>query len=142
MMNINSVLLVEDDSITNYINTRLIKKVKITNDIHVSLNGAEALSFIKETTSNGNSCPELIFLDINMPVMDGFEFLQKFHALNIPNKDKVVIVMLTTSTHSKDMDKLFNSGNTDFLSKPLTEQKLQDIIAKYFIQNSSIVKTA
>jgi CheY-like chemotaxis protein len=132
MKKIDLVLLVEDDPITNYINSRLINKAGITGDVQVALNGEDALALIQERIQNNQSCPDLIFLDINMPVMDGFEFLERFRKLDFPNKDKVVIVMLTTSTHIKDMDKLGSFGNSELIGKPLNHEKLLAVTSKYF----------
>ncbi|MFL5730292.1 MAG: response regulator [Cytophagaceae bacterium] len=132
MKKIDLVLLVEDDPITNYINRRLINKAGVAADVQIALNGEDALALIEERIRNNKSCPDLIFLDINMPVMDGFEFLERFRRLDFPNKEKVVIVMLTTSTHIKDMDKLGSFGNSEIISKPLNLEKLSRVTSKYF----------
>lgn len=132
MQKLGSILLVEDDNITNFINKRLISKLEVAEDIRVATNGAEAISFIRKRLSCNDSCPELIFLDINMPVMDGFEFLQEFKRLQFEQKENVVIVVLTTSTNQNDIEKLKNSGNTDFINKPLTKEKIQTIVEKNF----------
>jgi CheY-like chemotaxis protein len=132
MKKIDLVLLVEDDPITNYINRRLINKVGVASEIQIALNGEDALALIQERIQHNKSCPDLIFLDINMPVMDGFEFLERFRRLDFPRKDKVVIVMLTTSTHIKDMDKLGAFGNAEIISKPLNLEKLTNVVSKYF----------
>jgi CheY-like chemotaxis protein len=129
---INCVLLIEDDYITNFINERLISKLKISNKIVKTQNGQEALDVLKQHISAFKEYPQLIFLDINMPVMDGFEFLKRFHELS-PDPEDTIIVMLTTSTHIDDMDNLLHAGNTDFLSKPLTEEKILSLMNKYFI---------
>ena len=64
--------------------------------------------------------------------MDGFEFLQNFQQLHFENKDRIIIVMLTTSSNENDLQKLVNLGHKDFLNKPLTEDKLKNILDKYF----------
>ena len=74
---IDSVLLVEDDRITNFLNERLLRKLNITESIKVATNGEEALQYLEKTEASGKPLPDLIFLDINMPVMDGLEFLQE-----------------------------------------------------------------
>ena len=132
MKRINSILLIEDDPITNYINQRLITKLEIAKDVQVAVNGEEALAMILNRIQNNKTCPHLIFLDINMPVMDGFEFLERFRRLDFPDKDKIVIVMLTTSTHIQDMDKLGSFGNSELIGKPLNREKLLAVTRKYF----------
>ncbi len=133
---LHSVLLVEDDHITNFLNERLIKKLNITENIAITSNGAEALKYIETAQKENLGFPDLIFLDINMPVMDGFDFLKKFDALSPAIRNNSIVVMLTTSTNSKDMDNLLYSSNTDFLSKPLTEDKIISIMHKYFSAQS------
>jgi CheY-like chemotaxis protein len=132
MSKLNSILLIEDDSITNFINERLLRKLEIADDIKVASNGLEAISIIQDSVLNQQSSPSLIFLDINMPVMDGFEFLSEFKMLDIPNKENVLVIVLTTSTNLSDIEKLKGSGNTDFINKPLTKEKVQSILEKYF----------
>ena len=80
----------------------------------------------------GQLMPNLILLDINMPVMDGFEFLQKYNLLEADSKRDTIVVMLTTSTHMNDMDKLISNGNIDLVNKPLTQEKLLQLMNKYF----------
>lgn len=127
-MSINSVLLVDDDPITNFINTRLIKKMNIAEEFKVALNGKEALQKIEEFCNNGNRCPEMILLDINMPVMDGFEFLRYFEKMNIKNKEGARIVILTTSNNPGDLEKLKKFNVKGFINKPLTEEKLKQVL--------------
>lgn len=127
---LNSVLLVDDDKINNYINERLIKKLNITEHIKVVTNGMEGMDYLKTQVDQNLPFPELILLDINMPVMDGFEFIEAYKSTF---KRKVVIVVLTTSTNFKDIEKISNAENVaGYLNKPLTEQKLKETIEKYF----------
>lgn len=132
MSKLNSILLVEDDSITNFINERLLRKLDVADDIKIALNGYDAISCIQSIVNEGKNCPNLIFLDINMPVMDGFEFLNEFKKLEFENKEDVIIVVLTTSTNLSDIEKLKGSGNTDFINKPLTKEKVQDVVMRHF----------
>lgn len=127
---LKNILLVEDDPITNFINQRLIKKVNPSLQVTISHNGKEGLTYILECKAKNQRIPQLIFLDINMPVMDGFEFLQEFQKIKL--EEPTVIVMLTTSTHLKDLDKLFQSGNSDIIAKPFSEEKFIAILEKYF----------
>ncbi|HEY8400591.1 MAG TPA: response regulator, partial [Cytophagaceae bacterium] len=92
------VLLVDDDKINNYINERLIKKLNLASQINVAFNGEEALEALEQLITTESKSNGFIFLDINMPVMDGFEFLEVFKEKYQSINGKVTIVMLTTST--------------------------------------------
>ncbi|EMR02274.1 response regulator [Cesiribacter andamanensis] len=129
---INCTLLVDDDSINNFINQRLIEEMEITRELSLAENGLEALAYIREHGKDEVRCPRLILLDINMPVMDGFEFLQEFESLDFPKKEQIKIVMLTTSTSQKDVDKLGGYKIAGYINKPLTEEKLMDVVEKIF----------
>jgi len=94
------------------------------------MNGEEALDFIKNNTEDIH--PELILLDINMPVMDGFEFLQEYNKVDFNGKLKPHIIMLTTSTNPTDVDKVKKSDITGYINKPLTESKIMEIIQTHF----------
>lgn len=122
---LNCILLVDDDSINNFINIKILRKIGASEKVKTALNGQEALEYIKEfCQATELCCPDLIFLDINMPVMNGFEFLEAYRHLKLGNKCKVKIVVLTTSTNPSDLDRIRDLGITDFLSKPLTEEKV------------------
>jgi CheY-like chemotaxis protein len=128
MTKINSILLVDDDQINNFINKRIIGKLNVAKRINIALNGEEALNYIQNYCDETGNCPELIFLDINMPVMNGFEFLNEFKNLHLKNKNNVKIIVLTTSTNPGDMQKLKDYSIKGFLNKPLTEKKILEVI--------------
>jgi CheY-like chemotaxis protein len=128
MNKINSILLVDDDQINNFINKRIIKKLNVADQVNIALNGEEALHYILTYCDQTGNCPELIFLDINMPVMNGFEFLNEFNNLPLKNKNNVKIIVLTTSSNPGDLQKLEQYSIKGFLNKPLTEKKIMEVI--------------
>jgi len=126
MKKLKKVFLVDDDETSNFLNTLLIRAMEITDKVEISKNGKEALSkFIK---LNDKDWPELVLLDINMPVMDGFEFLEEFEKLNAEEQENTKIIMLTSSSSPKDLDKAKKFNIAGYINKPLTEEKLQNII--------------
>lgn len=136
MKKIDSVLLIDDDEATNFINELLIRKTGITSSLSIARNGKDALELLykckEEATGEDAVLPKLILLDINMPVLDGFGFLESFEALDIPGKESVVIVVLTTSLNPKDVERVQVAGVNDFVNKPLTRETLQHLVAKHF----------
>ncbi|MFL5729775.1 MAG: response regulator [Cytophagaceae bacterium] len=124
----NCIMLVDDDPVTNFINFVTLSKMKISNDIAITRNGEEALRFISEFKSKFNTIPELILLDVLMPVMDGFEFLEKFEAIIDPEFSKSRVVMLSTLFTNSDINFLNQKGYSLFLNKPLEKEKLMEIL--------------
>jgi CheY-like chemotaxis protein len=121
--------------ITNFINCLLLKKIKIAGHVECVINVDKAMKFITQFASeNNNHCPELILLDLNMPGADGFDFVKTFKSMPFVNKDKVKLILLTTSTHTKDLD-LIQKEFLGYINKPLTEAKLID--ALYSVNNIS-----
>jgi CheY-like chemotaxis protein len=106
--------------------------MNIFSEIHVAENGLVALDKIKELEARGES-PDMILLDINMPIMNGFEFLDEYEKLNDKVKSSVVVCMLTTSLAKEDLEKSKDYDVlSDYIDKPLYEAKMRELILKYF----------
>jgi CheY-like chemotaxis protein len=135
---LNSVLLVDDDEATNFINRRIIEKSGIADHIEVTYNGKEALDYLccsgkYEKTGAQFPKPMLILMDINMPVMDGWEFLNAYRELDSEKKSEKILVMLTTSFNPDDKIKAENIIEiSGFQSKPLDLLKVSKIMSTYF----------
>jgi CheY-like chemotaxis protein len=95
------------------------------NEIHSALNGKEAIDLLNDYFQGSRAMPDIIFLDLNMPIMDGFGFIEAFRKLNIPNKEKVRIVIVTSSQDPKDMERARSMGIQHYLTKPISEEKLR-----------------
>ena len=133
MPKLSCALLVDDDATTNYLNQLLLKRLAVADHLLVALNGQEALDLLQAHCHRiADDCPALILLDVKMPVMDGFAFLDAYDQLPIAQKQAIVIIMLTTSLHPKDMERTKNRNIAGFLSKPLTEAKINEVLATHF----------
>ena len=133
MMNYSSrpvnVLLVDDDEINNFISIKLIKKALLNTEIMACLNGKFAIDQLYEIQKK-DPCklPDYILLDINMPIMNGWEFLDEYNRLNIDPLGKTKIFIISSSVFSNDINKARSYPLVkDFISKPLNVEKIVEL---------------
>ncbi|UOQ55266.1 response regulator [Hymenobacter cellulosivorans] len=134
MPKLSCILLVDDDPITNFLNQRLLDELELTDKLLIALNGKEAISLLEEHCIERKSCPVLILLDVNMPVMNGFDFLDAYAQLPVAQQSPSVVIMLTTSLHPRDVQRVEQLHIGGFLNKPLTKEKVSDILTQHFGQ--------
>jgi CheY-like chemotaxis protein len=126
------VLIIDDDHISNFLTKNVIRRNSQPQEITVCLDGQEAYDLLKETLAAKAPLPDLILLDINMPKMNGFDFLEAFR--EIKNCGPLpVIIILTTSDNIYDLEQLKNFPEVEvYLNKPLKEDSMHYILDKYF----------
>jgi CheY-like chemotaxis protein len=140
---INCVLLIDDDEPTNYFNSLILEETGCVDHIQVAQSGQRALEYLDKCCNshgkcNGCPCPDLILLDINMPAMNGWEFLERYRKMNKHHKCRSIFVMLTTSLFSEDVLKAKQiSEISGFENKPLTAEAIHKILEKYFAANEA-----
>ena len=121
-MNRPKVLLVDDDEITNFMSKQILSETGLHNVVSVT-NGKEALQYLQ------NNCPDVIFLDVKMPVMDGFEFLAELQEKQLCTHTKVIMLTSSSRETEKKQAAMFNNV-IDFLVKPLTKAKINEVLQK------------
>jgi len=126
-------MLVDDDNNDNFFHEREIRKTNESTIIIIKNNGLEALEYLKSQKYNNDTHPDLIFLDINMPKMNGWDFLNEYNNLDKKLQSQAIIIMLSTSKNPEDISisKTW-SFVSDYIKKPLTKDIMIDIIKKYF----------
>lgn len=134
---LNCIMLIDDDEATNFYSSIMIEEADCAEHVQIALNGKAALEYLtREEINNANHNlpnPDLIFLDINMPGMNGWEFLEEYHNLEKKCQGKIVIVMLSTTLNPDDKRKANEMPDiAGFESKPLTVEKLNTILDKFF----------
>ena len=123
-----SLLLIDDSYIDNLINRKILDNDNFAESITVIESPKEAFNYIRDLYLEGKELPEVIFLDLRMPLMNGFEFLKALMDLPDLCPDKITIYVLTSSLDPEDIKRVKeNHLVTRFISKPLTSQILQDI---------------
>jgi CheY-like chemotaxis protein len=126
--NMRSVLLVDDDDVCNFIMSRALRNIDSDVEILTAMNGKQAIELLNKLLVSNVKAPSIIFLDINMPVMDGFAFLKAYKNIGYP-QDAIKIVIVTSSNHAGDIKKAQAEGVSDFIIKPVDEKML----AKFLI---------
>lgn len=137
MKKINCILLVDDNPADNQFHKIRITKADVTKHTMIVTSGSAALDYIiksgEASQSESYPKPDLILLDINMPGMNGFEFLEEYKKLDERLKSKVIIVMLTNSLNPDDQKRAMETKEiSEFQNKPLSVKTLQETIEKYF----------
>jgi CheY-like chemotaxis protein len=124
MSNYKTCLLIDDNYIDNFVTRKILEGGDFAEKVIVSQSATEAIDFLR----SGAVKPDVIFLDIRMPMMGGFEFLQEYDKLDVENKQLIKIFMLSSSLDPSDLKKSTNNKYiTSFIHKPLTQKTLDDI---------------
>ncbi|GAA4355880.1 response regulator [Hymenobacter saemangeumensis] len=134
MPRLASVLLVDDDTTANFLHKLLIQRAGVTEHLLVAEDGAQALRTLADTCQQPDQaqCPALILLDMNMPVMNGIEFLQAYQHLPAAQRQGIVVMLLTSASVTRDLDLLRGLPFHGIVEKPLTAVKLQQLLDDYF----------
>lgn len=133
MKKINCILLIDDNPNENYLHTYTIKEADVCNSLKTVYNGEDALFYLEEADGKENPKPDLILLDMNMPGMSGFDFLNEFKMLDEKLKAGIVIVILSNSDDSVEVERAMKTKEVkEFVSKPLDFQMLNRIIEAHF----------
>ena len=128
---IDTVLIVDDDEVSNFIYTKTMAQVDFATNVVTKRSANDALQFLKN--SSKVNPPDIVFLDINMPIMNGWEFLEEYRKFSRDNVKDVVLVMLSSSVFREDIEKSREYPEVnEYVSKPLTKETLEKIKNKYF----------
>ncbi len=131
MGTIKKLVVIDDDEVFTFLTTKAIEKTQLVDDIKVFHNGLEALNFLKENENNLEELPEVILLDLSMPIMDGWQFLDEFVKLNPKIGKKIVIYVCSSSISPDDIKKAKEiSTVSDYIIKPVSKEMLAEIIKK------------
>jgi CheY-like chemotaxis protein len=127
-----NILLVDDDSIANFLIEKIVQSTGLARNIFKALNGKEALDFFESYLNGSLPIPEVVLLDLNMPIMNGFEFLQAFNQLEFEDKKNILIILVTSSNNPSDIERARTLGIKYYLTKPISAETIKGIMHKEF----------
>lgn len=132
---LNCILLIDDCSADNFLHELVINRANVAESVIAVETGPDALAYLTAKKDKEYPQPNLIFLDLNMPGMNGWEFLEEYNKLIKDQQGKDVVVMLTTSDNPDDIEKAKNNTHIDgFNTKPLTLEMLQNVLEEHFTE--------
>jgi CheY-like chemotaxis protein len=130
------VVLIDDNETTSFLNNRLLGRLEVAESVKTFSRADEAFEELwGKAAANGEvplDAPELVFVDLKMPGVNGFEFLKMYSDLPEAVQQKTVMAVLTTSMHAADTARVAAYPNVEYLTKPLTEEKMQKLLQKRF----------
>jgi CheY-like chemotaxis protein len=132
MQKLRSVLLVDDDPTNNFLNQRLLKRLDVAYQVVVAENGQEAMALLHPATGPAPSFPAVILLDIQMPIMNGIEFLEAYQLLPAALRRHTTVIVLSTSVDARDLSRLDDLPAAGRLNKPLTPEKIEQVMQLHF----------
>ena len=132
MKAIKNLLLVDDDQIFVYLTKRTIKETKLAEQIEVFENGKEAIDFLYKVADNKDLIPNIIFLDLSMPVLDGWGFLDEYLLIKPELRNNITLFVLSSSFSEQDKQRVKKYNFvSDYFVKPITNSQFIDIVKKY-----------
>jgi CheY-like chemotaxis protein len=129
-MLMKKILLVDDDAICNFLSMKTMERLGFHNEIQTALNGKQALDVLKDDYNIDHALPDVIFLDLNMPIMGGFAFLEALQKANLPGKEKMQIIIVSSSEDPEDIRRSKEFGISTYLAKPLRDESLMKVLAE------------
>lgn len=130
---LNHIVLVDDNETTSFLNNRLLSRLALAHKVTTFTRAEEASRLLwGEQPEPTEPAADLVFVDLKMPGMSGFDFLEQYSQLPAAVQARTVVAVLTTSMHSADTVRVAQYPNVEYLTKPLTEEKLQRLLAKRF----------
>jgi CheY-like chemotaxis protein len=123
------ICVIDDDEVYQFTVTRTIEVQKLAKKILVFSDGEQAIQFLVDNVANNENVPDVIFLDINMPIMDGWQFLEEFVRIKPRIGKKIIIYMVSSSVDPVDLERAKKIGElSDYIIKPVAPDKLKDIV--------------
>ena len=136
MSQVDRVCIIDDDPIFVYGTKRIIAEMNFCDDIIVFENGQDAIDGFITMSEHKEDLPAIVFLDLNMPIMNGWDFLEDFVKIPNQNRKKVVIYIISSSIDPRDLERIKNyKVVNNYILKPLSEDDLKKCAKKFDLSN-------
>jgi CheY-like chemotaxis protein len=123
------VFLIDDDEVFVFLTKKIIERSEVDVQLSVFKNGQEAIDFLERAVSDTDLLPDVILLDLNMPVMDGWEFLSIYKTFNLREKKHIELYVVTSSISPYEVERARNIKEVqEFIVKPIAKEKFKEII--------------
>jgi len=129
METIENLCIIDDDNVFQFLTRIIVEKTQMVKAIRIFSNGKEAIDFLYLSQNEPDKIPDVILLDLNMPIMDGWEFLDEFIQLRPHLGRKITIYIVSSSIDPRDIEKARNINEvTDYIIKPVTQEKFTKLL--------------
>ena len=129
MKTLEKACIIDDDPIMIFGMKLMMKQLGISLDTEIWNNGQDAIEGLEHLASKGEALPQVVFLDLTMPIMDGWDFLEALKQSSMPGKENMQIYVLSSSINPSDKTRALNYAQVkDYIAKPLAEERLQQIL--------------
>ena len=126
------ILLVDDDDINNFLSEEIIGHYSPGSKITSAKTVTQALEFLQERNATQQPLPDIIMVDINMPWLNGWDFIEQFESLDITGREKIKLYIYTSSVYFKDIERGRSYASVrNILSKPLTDEMLEEVFGDH-----------
>jgi CheY-like chemotaxis protein len=131
MTTLERLCVIDDDQVFTFLLKKMIEKAQVTQETLFFENGQDAIDYLVACNSQQEKLPQLILLDINMPILDGWQFIEEYAKLKPSLSKCISIFMVSSSTETEDYERAMSTGHiTDYIQKPIYASELQDIVNK------------
>lgn len=130
MLSLRSILLIDDSPAARFLHASLIEELQLAKELLLAANGRDGLALFEKKVQAG-APPDLVLLDLKMPVMDGFDFLDIYQQKGYPQHCRTLLAVLTTSTDPRDVWHLQQFGFAQYIPKPLIPEDLKALASLY-----------
>jgi len=130
---LNKVLLIDDSEAINYIHNYILEELGIVQEIIIKENGADALAYLLDLIASNTPLPELIFIDINMPKMNAWEFFEAYQKIDLDIRRQSHVILMTSSIDPADMAKAQDIPDIEAIKdKPFDETVFKELLTRFF----------